>query len=395
MSVRQTITDLHADIIDWRRTLHQNPQTCYEEEFASALIAGKLREWDIPFDAGWAKTGIVARIDGNSTASGRSIGLRADIDALDIIEQSGQPWASKIPGKMHGCGHDGHTAMLLGAAKILKDNPDFDGTVYLIFQPAEEGGGGAIQMIEQGLFDRYPMDAVYGMHNWPFLKRGTFGICPGPAMAGSDTFTIHVTGKGGHAALPQNTVDPVPVACQIVTNLQSIVARTVDPIANAVLSVTNINAGTGASNVIPGEAHLIGTVRTFDPALRDSIIERMRQMIEHIATAHGAEATLDYQIGYEPTVNDPEHAEICRSVAQEIVGESNVQNEPPCMGAEDFGAMLQKKPGFYIFLGQGEESDPDSPHNKACHHPGYDFNDQAAPIGVEYWVGLVEKILEQ
>ncbi len=394
MTLSNSIAAMKDEIAACRRDLHQNPQTSYEETFASDLVAKKLTEWGIPFKRGVAVTGIVATIEGQKTDSGRAIGLRADMDALDIIEKSGQPWASKIPGKMHGCGHDGHTAMLLGAAKYLSETRNFNGKVHLIFQPAEEGGGGAIRMIEEGLFKQFPMDAVFGMHNWPGMKMGEIGLRPGPIMASTSDFTITVKGKGGHAAMPHLNIDPVPAAAQIVTALQTIVSRTVDPVDQAVVSVTNINGGTGASNVIPDTVTMIGTYRTFKLETRDTIGAKIAHIAQSIAGALGCTAECELDTGYDPTINSIEESIFCANIARDLVGHDNVNaNVEPCMGAEDFGAMLQEAPGCYIWMGQSVP-DKDSPHNKGLHNAGYDFNDDIIPLGVEYWARVTEGFLK-
>lgn len=393
MTLINSIADMHKEITEYRRAMHENPQTAYEETFASDLVAEKLKEWGISFERGIAETGIVATIEGQKTDSGKSIGLRADMDALDLIEQSGQDWVSKNPGKMHGCGHDGHTAMLLGAAKYLSETRNFNGTVQLIFQPGEEGAGGAIRMIKEGLFERFPMDQVYGMHNWPLLPKGTIGMCPGPMMAASDEIHIFITGKGGHAALPHATIDPAIVCAHIITALQTIVSRNVDPIDQAVISVTNVNIGSGASNVITDTGSMIGSVRSFKPETRDFLEKRIGEIVIKTAEMFGACAECEYVRGYDPTINTVEETLMCANVARQLDGADNVlPNIEPCMGAEDFGAMLQERPGCYIWMGQGEDDD-DSPHSQVCHSPFYDFNDGIIPMGVEYWVKLVETAL--
>lgn len=394
MTLINSIIAMKDEIAAYRRELHQNPQTSYEETFASDLVARKLAEWGIAFERGIAVTGIVATIEGQKTGSGRAIALRADMDALDMTDESGQPWASKLPGKMHGCGHDGHTAMLLGAAKYLSETRNFDGKVHLVFQPAEEGGAGAIRMIKEGLFKKYPVQAAYGMHNWPGLPKGTIALRPGPIMASSDSFEITVTGKGGHAAMPHLNVDPIVAAAQIVTNLQSIVSRQIDPVDQAVVSITNFNAGSGAFNVIPEKAVLTGTFRTFRVETRDFIKRRIEEIATTIATAHGTSVSMIMNDGYDPTINTPPESAFCAAIARAIVGDANVNaNIDPCMGAEDFGAMLQEVPGCYIWMGQGEPDKKDSPHNKGLHNTKYDFNDDIIPTGVEYWARLVESAL--
>lgn len=394
MTLSNSIAALKEEIAAARRELHQNPQTNYEETFASGLIQKKLTEWGVSFKTGYGLTGVVATIEGQSTSSGKSIGLRCDMDALDMTEASGQPWASKNPGKMHGCGHDGHTAMMLGAAKYLSETRNFNGTVHLIFQPAEEGGFGAARMIKDGLFKDFKIDAVFGLHNWPGMERGTIGLKPGPIMASTSDFEITIKGKGGHAAMPHLNIDPVPAAAQVVTALQTIVARKIDPVDQAVVSVTNINGGSGATNVIPDAVKLTGTFRTFRMETRAMIGEKIKAIAQSIAAAYGCTATTELETGYDPTINSAAESAFCAEVAKGLVGAANVNaSVEPCMGAEDFGAMLQEVPGCYIWMGQGEPGKPDSPHNKGLHNVGYDFNDEIIPLGVEYWARLVEAAL--
>lgn len=387
------LTSIVEEVKECRHQLHQNPATSYEEIFASDLVARKLTEWGIPFERNWATTGIVATIEGLKTDSGKKIGIRADMDALDIEEDSGQPWASKIPGKMHACGHDGHTSILLGTAKYLKDTRNFNGTVHLFFQPAEEGGGGAMKMIEQGLFDKYNVDSVYALHNWPWLPKGVIATTPGPMLACSDEIEIKIYGTGGHAAMPHKTVDPIVIASEIVIAAQSIVARNVDPADAAVISLTNFNGGTGATNVIPSEVTILGTARAFKNEIRDLLEQRLREIVEGIARTHGGRAELVYDRKYEPTINDPAQTAFCTGIATSLVGADNVITSfPPVMGAEDFGAMLAERPGCYIALGQGM-ADQDSPHNHGLHHPKFDFNDEILPDGIKYFVAVTEKAL--
>ncbi len=385
---------LAEEIAGYRRQFHENPQTAYEETFISDFVAGKLTEWGIPFERGYAKTGIVATIEGASTSSGKRIGLRADMDALDLVEKSGQPWASKTPGKMHGCGHDGHSAILLGTAKYLHDHNRFNGTVHLVFQPGEEGACGADKMINEGILKDYPVDAIYGLHNWPWIPRGKAGVRPGPIMASVDRFHITLKGKGGHGAYPQETIDPVVAGSALVQSLQQIVSRNVNPIQPAVLSVTNFQSGVGAFNVIPDEAKMSGTIRSFDPATQELIHTRMRDVCDGIARAYGVEIDLDIVKGARPTINDPQEAETVRHVLEEVLGPGNVDPDVEMsMGGEDFGAFLLEKPGCYFFLGQGEPDTPDSPHNRKLHHPGYDFNDAVIPTGISVFAAIVEKAL--
>lgn len=393
MSIRNSIAALKDEIAGYRRAMHENPQTAYEETFASDLVAGKLKDWGIKHERGIATTGIVAVIEGQKKSSGKRIGLRADMDALDILEEGNKPWISKTPGKMHGCGHDGHTAMLLGAAKYLNETKNFDGTVHLIFQPAEEGFHGAHTMIKEGLFKKYPCDSVYGLHNWPYMPRGTIALRSGPIMAAADRFDILITGAGGHAAAPHRTNDPIVIASHIVTALQTLVSRNVDPVDTAVVSITNFNAGTGAFNVIADTARLSGTIRSFNPETREFLLRRVDEMSADIAKSFGAKAVCTYMEGYDPTVNTPEATAFCADIARKIAGDANVDdNVAPCMGAEDFGAMLQQAPGCYIWMGQGEP-DKAHPHSQGLHTPRYDFNDELIPLGIEYWVRLAEEAM--
>lgn len=388
----QLIQGISAEASEWRRELHQNPQTMYEEEFASKLICRKLTEWGISHERAIAKTGVAATIEGRRNDSGRAIAFRADMDALDITEQSGQPWTSRTPGKMHACGHDGHTATLLALAHYLSQTRNFDGIVQLIFQPAEEGGRGAFRMLEEGLLDRFPFDEIYGYHNWPMLPRGSFAICEGPMLAAADIFRIELAGKGGHAAMPHHTRDVVPAAAQLVLALQTLVSRETDPLASAVITVANLNAGTGSFNVIGGSATLSGTVRAFLPEVRDAIERRMKEMAKGIALAHQLAATVTYTRLLDPTINHPESTGHARTAAAAIVGEANVRELTPIMGGEDFGGFLLERPGAFMAIGQAEP-DPASPHSQGVHTPFYDFNDAIIPTAVSYFAELAEKRL--
>lgn len=376
-----------------RRDLHAHPELCFQEQRTSDLVAAKLTEWGIPIHRGLGTTGVVGIVK-NGTSS-RAIGLRADMDALPMQEANTFAHASTHPGKMHACGHDGHTAMLLAAAQHLASHRDFDGTVYLIFQPAEEGGGGAREMIKDGLFDLFPMDAVFGMHNWPGFKAGQFAASPGPVMASSNEFKITILGKGGHAAMPHNALDPVPVACQLVQSFQTIVSRAMKPIDAGVVSVTMIHAGS-ATNVIPNTCELQGTVRTFSLDVLDMIEQRMRVMTEHTCAASGLTADFAFKRNYPPTINSAKEAEFCRQVMASIVGADNVQAQEPTMGAEDFSYMLQAKPGCYAFIANGDGDHRDIGHGGGpcmLHNASYDFNDDLLPLGATYWVRLAERWL--
>jgi amidohydrolase len=372
------IAEFQPEIAAWRRDIHQHPETQFDVHRTAGIVIEKLKEFgvdEVVPEIG--RTGVVALIRGREGGSGRVIGLRADMDGL--------PHASSVPGKMHACGHDGHTAMLLGAAKYLAETRNFDGTVALIFQPAEEGGGGGREMVDEGMMDRFGIQEVYGMHNMPDVPVGSFAIRPGPMMASADEFTIHVKGYGGHAARPHRTVDATLVAAHIAVMLQSIVARSVDPILSAVLSVTKIQAGE-AFNVIPETAMLGGTVRTLDPGVRDVMERRMGEVVEMAAKAMGATATLDYRREYPVVVNHDRETAFAVSVAREIAGEGNVDIDmPPTMGGEDFAFMLNARPGAFIFVGNGDTA--------PVHHPAYDFNDEAIPTGCSFWARLVEKAM--
>jgi hippurate hydrolase len=389
---KEMIQTIAAEATEWRRELHRNPQTMFEETFASNFICGKLTEWGIPHERGIATTGVVATIEGRRNHSGRTIAFRADIDALDIPENSGQPWSSQTPGKMHACGHDGHTATLLTLAKYLNDTRNFDGLIRLIFQPAEEAGKGAHQMLREGLIERYPFDEIYGYHNWPGLPRGVFAIRSGPMLASVDVFEIRLKGKGGHAAMPQVTLDTIPAAAHLVLALQTLISRETDPMANAVLSVTNLTAGTGAANVIGDTARLTGTVRTFAKPVRDHLQARMAAMIDSIAQTFRLTAEFDYTRLIDPVINHPEETEYCRQAAAAVAGEAAVQGFDPVMGGEDFGGFLEKRPGAFMVIGQGEP-DPYSPHCRGLHNPQYDFNDAILPTAASYFAELAERRL--
>jgi hippurate hydrolase len=377
-----------------RRDLHAHPELSYEENRTSDLVAARLAEWGIPVVRGLGVTGVVGIVK-NGT-SDRAIGLRADMDALPMQEINTFAHASKHSGKMHACGHDGHTAMLLGAAHHLARHRNFDGTVYLIFQPAEEGGAGARRMIEDGLFERFPMEAVYGMHNWPGMPAGSFGVCSGPMMASSNEFRVVVKGKGCHAAQPHKGIDPILVAAQLVQAWQVIVARERNPLDTAVLSVTQIHAGS-ATNVVPDEAVIVGTVRTFTTPVLDLVERRMREIATHLTAAFGATVDFTFHRNYPPLINHPKETAFAVEVMKAVAGAANVDaNTEPTMGAEDFAFMLQAKPGCYVFLGNGDGSHRDGGHGLGpcqLHNGSYDFNDNLLPIGASYWVRLAEMAL--
>jgi hippurate hydrolase len=373
-----------------RRDLHAHPELCFNEFRTADRVAAKLTEWGIPIHRGLGRTGVVGIVK-NGT-SRRAIGLRADMDALPMQEANTFAHASTQPGKMHGCGHDGHTAMLLAAAQYLATHRHFDGTVYLIFQPAEEGGGGAREMIQDGLFDKFPMDAVFGMHNWPGMLLGQFAVSPGPVMASSNEFKITVHGKGGHAAMPHNALDPVPVACQLVQAFQTIISRNLKPIDAGVISVTMIHAGE-ATNVIPNACELQGTVRTFSLAVLDQIEQRMRVLTEHLCAASNLRADFEFRRNYPPTINSVAEAAFARQVMADLVGDARVLVQEPTMGAEDFSFMLQAKPGCYAFIANGDGDHRALGHGGGpcmLHNPSYDFNDELLPLGATYWVRLAE-----
>ena len=393
MNLVDHIVRFHHEIRDIRRDIHAHPETRFEENRTSDVIAGKLQEWGIPVIRGLGGTGVVGTVR-NGTSS-RSIGLRADIDALPMQEFNEFAHRSRHHGKMHACGHDGHTAMLLAAARHLSQHRNFDGTVHLIFQPAEEGGAGAQRMIDDGLFDKAPCDAVFGMHNWPGMKVGQFALRTGPVMAGSNEFTITISGKGGHAAMPDNSVDPVLVATHVVQALQSIITRNKRPTDSAVISVTQIHTGE-AYNVIPDSATICGTVRTFTIEVLDLIETRMRQIVEQLPPAFGASGSMNFHRNYPPTINHPNETEFARGVLADIVGADNVFEFQPTMGSEDFAYMLLAKPGCYLVIGNGEGAHRAAGHGLGpcmLHNPSYDFNDELIPLGATYWVRLVEKFL--
>lgn len=394
MTKRNSIAAMKEEVAGWRRELHMNPGVTFEEEFAFNFVKARLDELGVTYKDGYADYGLVATIEGKTNKSGRAIGLRADMDALPLTEQSGQPWASIKPGAMHACGHDGHTATLLGVAKYLSETRNFDGKVHLIFQPGEEGGHGADRMIADGLFRDFPMDSVYGLHNWPFVAAGKAGIRPGPIMASVDEFDIIITGKGGHAAMPHMCIDPIVIAAQCITQAQSIVSRMSDPVNPCVLSFTDLHSGEGAHNVIPNTCKIMGTIRTFDFELRTQMQDRLQKLVTAVCEINGAEADIQITPHIDPTINDAEEAMFCADVMAGLLGEENVdRNVDPCMGGEDFGSMLRETKGAYIWVGQGT-GDPQSPHDQGLHSPKYDFNDDVLPTTIEYMVEIVEQRLK-
>jgi amidohydrolase len=394
MKLIDSILQFQDDLQDIRRDIHAHPELCYEEHRTADVVAQKLTEWGIPVVRGMGITGVVGIIkNGNSE---RAIGLRADIDALPMQETNTFSHASTHAGKMHACGHDGHTAMLLGAARHLAQHRHFDGTVYVIFQPAEEGGAGAKRMIEDGLFQQCPMDAVFGMHNWPGMPAGSFGVVAGPMMASSNEFEVVVHGKGAHAAQPHKSIDPIMIAVQIAQGWQTIVSRNKNPLDAAVLSITQIHAGS-ATNVIPDHATLIGTVRTFSVETLDQIEQRMHAIARHTGAAYDAEISFRFRRNYPPLINHAKETAFATDVMRLVVGAERVDtNIEPTMGAEDFAFMLQAKPGCYVFLGNGDGDHRHQGHGLGpcnLHNPSYDFNDALLPIGASYWVRLAETYL--
>jgi len=393
MNIIDSISAQSDVIARIRKDIHAHPELRFEEHRTADLVAQQLTAWSIPIHRGLGGTGVVGII--KNGASDRALGLRADMDALPILEKNTFEHASRHQGKMHACGHDGHTAMLLGAAQHLAQYRHFDGTVYLIFQPAEEGGGGAREMIRDGLFEQFPMQAVFGMHNWPGMAAGTFAVSPGPVMASSNEFKVTIQGKGGHAALPHTTLDPVPVACQMVQAFQTIITRNKKPIDAGVISVTMIHAGE-ATNVVPDRCELQGTVRTFTLEVLDMIEARMRQIAEHTCAAQGLTCTFEFLRNYPPTINAAAEAEFAKEVMTDLVGLDQVLVQEPTMGAEDFAYMLQAKPGAYCFIGNGDGDHRSVGHGAGpctLHNPSFDFNDALLPLGASYWVRLVERWL--
>jgi amidohydrolase len=383
MPIVNRVADLQGEIAEWRHDIHAHPELLFDVHRTAATVADKLKAFGcdevVP---GIGRTGVVGVIRGKRGQGEKVIGLRADMDALPIEEATGVPYKSTVPGKMHACGHDGHTAMLLGAAKYLAETRNFSGTAVLVFQPAEEGGGGGREMVKDGLMERFGVQEVYGMHNYPGLPIGQFGIRTGPLMASADTVTITIEGVGGHAARPQLSVDTVLVGAQIINQIQSIVARNVDPLKAAVISICVFQAGT-TDNVIPQTAHLRGTARALAPDVRDLLEKRLHEVVEGTARLYGAKAKLTYRRGYPVLKNHEQQTSFAASIASEIVGANRVDTDfPPVMGAEDFSYMLEARAGAFIFVGNGDSA--------GLHHPAYNFNDDVIPVGTSYWVRLVE-----
>ena len=386
MPVINRIAAIHDEMTAWRRDIHAHPELGFEEERTAAVVAEKLESFGIPVHRGLAKTGVVGVLEG--APGERAIALRADMDALPILEAGDAPYRSTNDGTMHACGHDGHTTMLLGAARYLAETRNFAGTVYFVFQPAEEGLGGGEAMVTEGLFERFPAEAVYGMHNWPGLAAGEIAVRTGPMMAACDEFEITVEGTGAHGAMPHLGIDPIVAAAQIVTGLLSIVARTMDPLEAGVVSVTKIHGG-DAFNVIPQAVELAGTVRTFKPHVRETIAAGIERIATNTAAALGARANVKVEGRFPATVNTADETARAEAAAQAVVGADRVHRDlAPCMGSEDFAYMLQARPGSYVWIGNGAGSG-------GCflHNPGYDFNDEVLPIGASYWATLVEREL--
>ena len=384
MAIRNRFSELLPEITAWRRDIHENPELLFDTHRTSKFVADRLAEFGCDdIVTGIGRTGVVAIIKGRSDTKGKVVGLRADMDALPIEEATGLEYASKTPGVMHACGHDGHTAMLLGAAKYLAETRNFNGTVALIFQPAEEGGGGGLEMCKDGMMERFGIDEVYGMHNWPGRSLGSFAIRPGPFFAATDTFEIEVEGKGGHAAKPNETVDTIVMAAQMVTAIQSIVSRNADPVEQIVVSVTSIESSSKAFNVIPQTVTLRGTIRTLVQEMRDLGKKRIHEISEPTAKVFGGTAHVDYIPGYPPTVNHEAETEFAAQAARSVSGDCDFA--PLVMGGEDFSYMLEERPGAYILMGNGEGA--------SVHHPEYNFNDEAIPAGCSWWVEMAESRL--
>ena len=392
MSLIKTKSELHEQMVTWRHYIHKHPELSFKEEMTSDFIASVLESNNIEMHRGLAVTGIVATVHG--TKNGKAIGLRADMDALPIQERNEFSHKSIHDGKMHACGHDGHSTMLLGAAVYLKQNNDFSGTVHFIFQPAEEGGGGGRVMVEEGIFEKFPCEAVYGMHNWPGMAEGQFAVHDTAVMAANETLKITIKGKGGHAAMPDQCVDPIVIGAQIITAIQSVVSRNVAPLDSAVVSVTMVDAGF-VSNVIPNEMNLTGSLRYFKSEVGDDVKKKIKTIAEGISQSMGATASFSSVPNYPATVNSPKHAKLCASAAEVVVGSTNVlRNEKPSMGSEDFSFLLNASEGAYIWIGNGLVPEDGPEGGCMLHNTQYDFNDEILPLGSSYWVELVKGILK-
>lgn len=382
MPIKNRFAEMQNEITEWRRDIHENPEILFETHRTSALVAEKLKEFGCDeIVTGIGRTGVVAVIKGKTDTSGKVIGLRADMDALPIHEATGLDYASKTDGAMHACGHDGHTAMLLGAAKYLAETRNFDGTAVMIFQPAEEGGGGGKEMCDDGMMDRWNIQEVYGMHNWPGMPVGSFGIRPGAFFAATDVMTIDFEGRGGHAAKPNDTIDTTVMAAQAVLALQTIASRNADPTDQVVVSVTSFETSSNAFNVIPQSVQIKGTIRTMSADMRDLAEKRIHEICEGIATTFGGTVTIDYNRNYPVMVNSETQTDFARDVATKISGQCD--DSPLVMGGEDFAFMLEERPGAYILVGNGDTA--------AVHHPEYNFNDNAIPAGCSWWAEIIEQ----
>ena len=386
----ERIRAYHAELKAIRHDIHAHPELAFQENRTSDLVAQRLASWGIEVHRGLAKTGLVGVVKGRKTGSGRAIGLRADMDCLPMHETNDIPHKSRHAGRMHACGHDGHTTMLLGTARYLQETRHFDGTAYLIFQPAEEGGGGGKVMVEEGLFERFPVNEIYAVHNWPGLPPGQMSVRPGPVMAATDEIVVTVRGKGGHAAMPHLTVDPVVATAQIISALQSIASRNTSPLDAIVVTIASMETSqTNVFNVIPDFVKLVGTVRTFRPETRDLAERRIQEIAGGVAMAMGGSAAIEYKRGYPSTINSERESAFAARVGERVFGKDNVFTDAePTMGGEDFSFMLQERPGAYVFLGQGG-----GPNNCFLHNPGYDFNDEVIPLGAGYLAALVEEAL--
>ena len=382
MPVKNRFAEMQDEITEWRRDIHENPEILFETHRTSALVADKLREFGCDeIVTGIGRTGVVAVIKGKTDTSGKVIGLRADMDALPILEATGLDYASKTDGAMHACGHDGHTAMLLGAAKYLAETRNFDGTAVVIFQPAEEGGGGGKEMCDDGMMDRWNIQEVYGMHNWPGMPVGSFGIRPGAFFAATDVMTIDFEGRGGHAAKPNDTIDTTVMAAQAVLALQTIASRNADPTDQVVVSVTSFETSSNAFNVIPQSVQIKGTIRTMSADMRDLAEKRIHEICEGVATTFGGTVAINYNRNYPVMVNSETQTDFARDVATKISGQCD--DSPLVMGGEDFAFMLEERPGAYILVGNGDTA--------AVHHPEYNFNDDAIPAGCSWWAEIIEQ----